>query len=71
MTSKYRTLSTTGALGSMARNRTVNVTATRPPAVMAARKAVLLLASYFFEASINKVNPKNRRFLPVTLNGMV
>jgi len=26
----------------------------------------LLLASYFFDASINKVNPKNRRFVRVT-----
>ena len=33
---------------------------------MTAQKLVLLLASYFFDASINNVNPKNRRFLRVT-----
>jgi len=67
-------LSATGALGSMARNRRVSVTATRSLVVMAARKSKgcikLLLASYFFEASINKVNHKNRHFLRVTLKAM-
>ena len=51
---------------SLARNCRVNVTACCDGRSKGCINLLLAIASYFFDASINKVNPKNRRFLRVT-----